>query len=92
MLNSYLEVEDYSQVWIEEIDPVYVFSRQTDRELPLDEDFVFEMNSLVDEYFDDLFIYTGDIGVTIDKKNIELDKFEFFKDVFYASNDSSNAK
>ena len=50
------------------------------------------MNKLVDEYFDDLFVYTGDVGVTIDKDNIINGKYEFFKDIFYATNNKINSK
>lgn len=92
MIKSYLEVVDYSEVWIEDIDPFYVFSRRVNSPLDLDEDFIIEMNKLVDQYFDDLFIYTGDIGVTVGMDNIEKDEFTIFKDVFYATNNKSNPK
>ncbi len=92
MLSSYLEIEDYSQVWIEEMEPFYVFSRRVDTEFSPEDEFVIEMNKLVDEFFDDLFIYTGDIGITIDKEKIEEGSYVHFKDIFYATNDSSNPK
>lgn len=90
MLSSYLEIEDYSEVWIETIEDFYVFSRYVDSKFPLEDEFVIEMNKLVEEYFDDLFIYTGDIGVTIEKKRLDDGEYEHFKEIFYATNSSSN--
>ncbi|MCG8484508.1 MAG: MerR family transcriptional regulator [Clostridia bacterium] len=83
IIKEYTSLENYHSVRLEEVGPLTVIGKDLGGRCINDDEWALELNQLLELSSNEIFLFTGDIGISIDKEDIINGDYYKFKTIFY---------